>query len=78
MIINKSVFSVPKKQVAILKNIPISLLEETKEKLKNKNVKFRVRYRGPRATSGYDYRDSVAKQAECLKHCANRFSVYKV
>jgi hypothetical protein len=78
VIISKSVFSVPSKQCAILKNIPMALLDKTKEKLKKDNIKFRVRYRGPRNTCKQDHRDSFAKQHECLKEFANRFSVYRV
>jgi hypothetical protein len=78
VIISKSVFSVPNKQCAILKNIPMALLDKTKEKLKKDNIKFRVRYRGPRNTCKQDRRDSYAKKNDCLKEFANRFSVYMV
>ena len=77
MVLSPVVFAVPAPQRAILKNIPMPLLEETISKLKSKGIAFRIRYRGPRATAYMtDHRYPSQQAAECLKHNANRFSVY--
>ena len=51
------------------KNIPISMLEAFRKAFPGE---YRIRYRGPRN----DYRYASARQAECLKSYANRFSAY--
>lgn len=59
------------------KLIPIEFLEETKKILKENNIKYRIRYRGPRFFSRKDtYRNRFLKQSTCLKSEATRFSVY--
>jgi hypothetical protein len=76
MILNDQVFSVPATQVSLLKNIPMPLLEQTKARLKKQGVRYTIRYRGPRATAPNDTRSARAKQSDCLKENANRFTVY--
>jgi hypothetical protein len=77
MVLDPTVFSVPVPQKALLKNVPIGLLEEVRSALNRRGIAFRVRYRGPRATAYMtDHRMSYQQHFECLKINANRFSVY--
>jgi len=76
MTLNDQIFSVPSTQMALLKNIPMSLLEQTRARLKKQGVRYTIRYRGPRATAPNDTRSAAAKRSDCLKENANRFTVY--
>ena len=64
---------------SVLANVPIAQLDEVKRLLKivEPNLKFRVRYRGPRNTM-LDYgRGSFNRASTCLKANAVKFSVYR-
>lgn len=65
---------------SVLKNVPMGYLKQVlavlHNPLYNSGRKFRVLYRGPRRTAARDTRSNYSKQSNCLKGCANRFSVY--
>lgn len=57
--------------------VPIERLNEVKASLARSGVKYRVRYRGPRAKATGDYRnDTVRYRSECLRQNATHFTVY--
>ena len=60
---------------ALYKNIPIQLLDEARDELRRRGIKYRIRYRGPR-NDPRDTRSSLSRQLECAPKFANRFSVY--
>ena len=56
---------------SIMQNLDINSLETVRNTLKANDVKFTIRYRGPR-----DYKRVTYNIAECLKRDAVAFSVY--
>ena len=79
MISLKPFYSTGKRERSVLKNVPIGYLRLVLDTLAALNAgrrKFRVLYRGPRKTEARDTRSDYSKQSNCLKACANRFSVY--
>jgi hypothetical protein len=70
-----------KTERSILKNVPMGYLKLVLKKLNHPDFniqgrKFRILYRGPRRTDPRDLRSNYSKRSNCLKGCANRFSVY--
>jgi hypothetical protein len=59
----------------MFRNVPIELLENVRTFFKEKNIKIRVRYRGPR-NDPQDTRPLSNRKQDCLKRFANRFHVY--
>ena len=61
-------FPAPANESAILKNVPIAMLNEVREVLRAEGIKTRVMFRGPRYSVSRGF---------CLKSDALRFAVYK-
>ena len=72
--INISDYLSPSHEASIFKGIPIEYLDEAKAILKQKGIKYRVKYRGPRV--GMDSRFKDQQQASCLRKFATSFAVY--
>jgi hypothetical protein len=75
MVFNIFDFESPEEESSIFKAIPIQYLDETKEILKGMNIRYYVRYRGPRLST-VDSRPYYLKQSICLRKFATKFSVY--
>ena len=72
--INITDYLSPSYEASMFKGIPIDLLDEVKVFLKQKGIKYRIKYRGPRA--GLDSRFKEQQQASCLRKFATSFAVY--
>lgn len=59
---------------SLFKGIPIQFLQEAKQVLKDNGIRYRVKYRGPRA--GLDCRTRDQQQASCVRRFATSFAVY--
>jgi hypothetical protein len=66
---NLELFTSPRNEYSLFKNIPMDCLDEVKSVFKAKGIKVRYRYRGSR-----QYPDG--KPSFCHKDKADRFSVY--
>lgn len=62
-------------EASIYKMVPIQYLEEMRHHLKKLDIKYRMRWRGPRNDPN-DIRDKYQRQSVCLKDYATHFSVY--
>lgn len=72
---NLEMFTSPRNENSLFKNIPMNCLDEVKSVFKAKGIKVRYRYRGPRNEFG-DIRPKYRRMQDCVKQFANRFSVY--
>lgn len=72
---NLDMFTSPRNENSLFKNIPMNCLDEVKSVFKTKGIKVRYRYRGPRNEFS-DIRPKHRRMQDCVKQFANRFSVY--
>lgn len=70
---NLNFYVSPNDHRSIFRAIPICRLNEVKQILKEADIHYRVKYRGPRKHDGR-FRDQ--QQAGCLRRNATHFAVY--
>ena len=64
-------------KTALYHRVPIQFLESFRSEMANQNKFFKIRYRGPRAsTPSARYRSPATRQSTCLKEDATHFSAY--
>ena len=64
-------------KTALYHRVPIQFLEFFRSEMAKENKFFKVRYRGPRAsTPSARYRSAANRQSTCLKEDATHFSAY--
>ena len=64
-------------KTALYHRIPIQFLDLFRSEMSSQNKFFKVRYRGPRAsTPSARYRSAANRQSTCLKEDATHFSAY--
>lgn len=59
---------------SLFNNVPIQYLDDVKNVLKKANIKYLIRYRGPRKFDINRYRHN--RQSMCIKSSATHFAVY--
>lgn len=64
-------------ETSLYKGIPIQYLDISLKILRIHNIKYKIRYRGPR-NNPLDTRHRFNKQSNCLKQFAKSFTVYTI